>query len=69
MITGQTASVFNVSYNGLTSSVYWDKNSTGGSGGANYVGFAVNSGSTDLITCTVVNTGSVQVFCGVGAQY
>jgi hypothetical protein len=69
MITGQSSSVFNVSYNGATSSVYWDKNSTGGSGGANYVGLAVNSGSTDLITCSVIYTGSVQVFCGVGAQY
>jgi hypothetical protein len=68
-VTGQTASVFNVSYNGATTNVYWDKNSTGGSGGASYGGFSVTSGHTDVITCVVMNTGSVNVYCGVSAQY
>ena len=68
-VTGQTSSVFNVTYNGATTEVYWDKNSTGGSGGANYSGFAVTSGSTSVISCLVLNTGTVKVYCGVGAQY
>ena len=68
-VTGQTSSVFNVSYNGATTAVFWDKNSTGGNGGASYSGFLVNSGSTSVISCTVLNTSSVAVFCGVAAQY
>lgn len=68
-VTGATSSVFNVSYNSSTAAVFWDKNSTGGSGGNNYTGFSVPSGSTDVITCSVVNTSSVKVFCGVSAQY
>ncbi|KYG67321.1 hypothetical protein AZI86_10005 [Bdellovibrio bacteriovorus] len=68
-VTGQTASVFNISYNGATSSVYWDKNSTGGSGGASYSGFAVNSGTTSIISCLVMNSSGVKVYCGVAAQY
>jgi hypothetical protein len=69
-VTGGTASVFNVNYNGASTSVYWDKNSTGGAGGASYSGFTVPSGHTDVITCAVMNNaGTVSVFCGVAAQY
>ncbi|MEK2646309.1 beta strand repeat-containing protein [Bdellovibrio sp. BCCA] len=68
-VTGQTNSVFNVSYNGGTTAVFWDKNSTGGSGGSSYPGFLVNSGSTSVISCVVLNTGAVAVYCGVAAQY
>lgn len=68
-VTGQANSLFNVNYNGATTAVYWDKNSTGGSGGASYSGFLVNSGSTSVISCAVLNTGSVAVYCGVAAQY
>lgn len=66
-VTGATSSVFNVSYNSATTSVYWDKNSTGGSGGASYAGFSVPSGHTDVFSCIVMSTGSV--YCGVAAQY
>jgi hypothetical protein len=68
-VTGQTVSVFNVTYNGATTNVYWDMNSTGSSGGNGYAGFTVPTGHTDVITCTVLNTGGVKVYCGVSAQY
>jgi hypothetical protein len=68
-VTGGTASVFNVTYNSATTSVFWDANSTGGSGGSGYAGFTVPSGHTDVITCSLLNTSSVKVYCGVSAQY
>ena len=68
-VTAQTGSTFNVSYNGGTANVFWDKNSTGGAGGASYSGFLINNGATNVFTCTVLNTGSVAVYCGVSAQY
>ena len=68
-VTGGTSSVFNVSYNGATTNVLWDKNSTGGSGGSGYGGFAVASGHTDVISCVLLNASSVNVYCGVSAQY
>ena len=68
-VTGNTASVFNVNYNGATTNVFWDKNSTGGSGGSGFAGLTVNSGSTDVVSCVVLNSGAVNVYCSVGAQY
>lgn len=68
-VTGQSSSVFNVTYNGATTQVFWDRNSTGTTGGNNYPGFSVNPGTTSIITCTILNTSSVKVFCGVSAQY
>lgn len=68
-VTAQTASTFNVRYNNATTNVFWDKNSTGGAGGANYSGFLINDATTNVFTCTVLNTGSVAVYCGVSAQY
>ena len=68
-VTGATSSVFNVSYGGATTAVYWDKNSTNGFGGNNFAGISVPSGKTSLATCVVLNSGSVRVFCGVAAQY
>jgi hypothetical protein len=67
LVTGQTSSVFNVSYNSATTSVYWDSNSTGGSGGASYAGMTVPSGKTYMFVCTVLSSGVV--YCGVSAQY
>jgi len=66
-VTGQTASVFNVTYSGATTNVFWDSNSTGGAGGSGYTGFAIPSGHTDVISCVVLSTGNV--YCGVSAQY
>ncbi|WP_409478097.1 beta strand repeat-containing protein [Pseudobdellovibrio sp. HCB154] len=68
-VTAQTASTFNVRYNNATTNVFWDKNSTGGAGGANYSGFLINDATTNVFTCTVLNTGSVAMYCGVSAQY
>lgn len=68
-VTGSPASIFNVSYNNATTNVFWDANSTGSNGGTGYAGFLVPNGHTDLITCTVLNTGTVNVYCGISAQY
>jgi hypothetical protein len=70
IVTGGAGSIFNVSYLGLTgasSSVFWDKNSTNGAGGTNSAGFAV--GVVSIFTCTVANSSSVSVYCGISAQY
>jgi hypothetical protein len=66
-VTGGTSTLFNVNYNGAATSVFWDKSSTGGSGGASYAGFSVPSGHTDVFSCVVLSTG--KVYCGVAAQY
>jgi hypothetical protein len=68
-VTSQASSVFNITYNSATTSVYWDKNSTGGTGGNNYAGFAITNSTTSIISCVVVNTSAVKVYCSVGAQY
>jgi hypothetical protein len=68
-VTGQTSSVFNVTYNGATTQVYWDRNSTSSVGGNNYTGFSINSASTNVFSCLVMNVSTVKIFCGVSAQY
>lgn len=68
-VTGQTSSIFNVSYNGATSSVFWDKNSTSTGGGNGFAGLNIDSGTTSMVSCVVVNTSSVAIYCSVGAQY
>lgn len=68
-VTGQASSVFNVSYQGATTNVFWDKNSTATVGGNNFAGLSLGSGSTAVISCVLINSGTSNVYCGIGAQY
>jgi hypothetical protein len=64
------ATQFNVTYGSATTAVFWDKNSTNGTGGSGYAGFPLATGHTTVFNCMVANaSGTVSVYCGVAAQY